>query len=554
MAESSDQFVDARPYPHQVGGHGELAVTNSGHVLKPLQPKEYAFYKYIHSDQFPVPLRWILQFTPKFYGEADFPNMPSPRHSSVTEKTQIAPSQVDTPTFADSFTHGSLSASTSTPSCTTVPTISTSPKLPLSTTHTVLTSSAFTCATTSHISSSKTPTLSQSTSTPVFSTRSKSIDGFDLAKHSESSQGAVCTDQTASNSGTSSLAHHSDPLETVPTLPATASMDTLLMSGTTLLPNSALPRWRLPDGTASTEVGVSPWVLQMRLRTRLSSSENPLRKPRRSIALEDINRKFVLPCVMDCKLGTRHYDDDATAEKRRRHIEKANSTTSAKCGVRYTGMQSFKRSAATGTNGVFEFRDKYDGRKLKEADLIPEATWFFYDNFQVRVECVRLILERLCELRRYLLSQNHFYFYSSSLLLVYEGALDDVAPARVDVRMIDFAHTVLSKGNRDDGYLLGINYLIRILTNVLSNERDNTRQLPERAKKHNLTNNPSEPDCYGPFVSTSQPELLAEHHEQQHDQNEDRNLLQVRVAQLPLLPLHEAVQKETTACHNDVLP
>lgn len=183
---------------------------------------------------------------------------------------------------------------------------------------------------------------------------------------------------------------------------------------------------------------------------------------------------------MDCKIGTRHYDDDASEAKRQRHIWKAKSTTSARCGVRYTGMQTFKRDlhCACSAKGVLEHRDKYLGRTLTEPDLVPWATWFFYDNHRVRIDCVKMILEKIRHLRASLNCQRHFFFYSSSLLLVYEGALEGVAAPRVDVRMIDFAHTVRSKGYRDDGYVLGIDYLIKILTGILENDKRGILSLP----------------------------------------------------------------------------
>lgn len=519
MASSSDQFVLARPYPHQVGGHGELAVTNAGHVLKPLQPKEYEFYKYIHSDEFPVRLRWILDFTPKFYGEADFPNMTSPRFCS-------APSS--------SSPHVPI------------------PSTPLTDENPETITDAHTpVALTAHEDVAERPSATAST----FPAQSLPFESLSLMPVNS----ATITDTTLNDA----VSSQPDPLSSpcvskieigmTSPLPAMASHDGVMSEVWSSSPNLTTPRWRLPNEAAHTEVSVSPWVSQMRLRTRLSCSSNPLRKPRRSIALEDINKKFVLPCVMDCKIGTRHYDDDASAEKRRRHIEKAEATTSAKCGVRYTGMQSFKRSTGS-TNGFFEFRDKYDGRKLKEHDLIPEATWFFHDNFRVRVDCVRLILDRLCDLKNYLLAQDHFYFYSSSLLLVYEGAPNDVAPPRFDVRMIDFAHTVLSNGNRDDGYMLGINYLIRILSSILRNERDGSRQLPQRAITRDGTNN-----HVGPTASTSSPQMGSSQRPFEKNrlcQSEERSELQVKASQRPLLSLHKTIHQEvpTTPCHNDVPP
>lgn len=370
----------ARPYPHQVGGHGQLAMTKAGHLLKPLTKKEHAFYEYIHSEKLPADMRWIRQSTPKYYGEAEFP----------------------------------------------------------------------------------------------------AIGHYDLDPHPHRPR--------------------SPPPEPHPPFRATQPQSNSPKASNTP-PKPALHklRWRTTDG--HTETALSPWVAQM--HTRPHHPNTPSRKPTLSIALEDINKGFSLPCVMDCKIGTRHYDDDATDEKRRRHIAKANATTSAKCGIRYTGMQSFKRSPdPQSTTGVFESRNKYHGRTLLEEDLIPEATWFFHNNHHVRADCVRQILEKITQIRRYLDGQHHFYFYSSSLLLVYEGASPDVVPPKVDVRMIDFAHTVLSNGSKDEGYLLGIDYLIHILTKIIENEENDHTQLP--------TKPPREPDPNDPLLGNHRKRRLAD--------------------------------------------
>lgn len=201
---------------------------------------------------------------------------------------------------------------------------------------------------------------------------------------------------------------------------------------------------------------------------RKKKSRKTHKRTRPCIKLEDVNTPFMLPCVLDCKMGIRHFDDDASDEKRRRHMHKARTTTSGKCGVRYTGMQSFKQTAGA---GVYHVRDKYHGRTLAEKDLIPMATWFFHNGHQLRTDSITLMLDKLKNLRPYIVAQQHFYFYSSSLLLVYEGASPDLAPPRAEIRMIDFAHTVLSNGKNDEGYLHGLDYLIGILTTILQNDK-----------------------------------------------------------------------------------
>lgn len=341
MSESpTDASGYAFPYPHQVGGHGQLAITASGYILKPLLKREHEFYKYIHSQDLPAKLQWLRQVTPKFYGDTDYPVL------------TIRPTDVPPP--------------------------------------------------------------------------ARQVDNADVDAR---------------------------PTQT----------------------------WRTSDGLTSPS-SISPWSASMRLRIEKAAAGASDHTARRALALENITDGFVNPCVLDCKTGIRHYDDDATVAKRRRHIAKANATTTAACGVRFNGMQSFKRTTRDAPDGVFEAMDKYHGRTLLPDDLIPEATWFFHDSISVRVDCIRAILSRLSDLREYLIEQNHFFFYSCSLLLVYDGALPEVTPTRADIRMIDFAHTVPSNGQRDDGVLFGINYLIQTLTAVVNNERSHQRQLPARAR------------------------------------------------------------------------
>lgn len=58
------------------------------------------------------------------------------------------------------------------------------------------------------------------------------------------------------------------------------------------------------------------------------------------IVLESLTWRFLRPNVLDIKLGTQLYDEDATEEKKLRMIETAKATTSYETGVRLTGMQA----------------------------------------------------------------------------------------------------------------------------------------------------------------------------------------------------------------------
>lgn len=207
-------------------------------------------------------------------------------------------------------------------------------------------------------------------------------------------------------------------------------------------------------GTPLSAARISPWAVHMAVkRPAANAGCSPI------IVLEDVNQSFHYPCVADIKVGKRHFDDHATPAKQARHIAKANATTTAATGVRFIGLQSLKGK-------VYESRDKYHGRRLKVGDLIPETEWFFHNGEFLRKDAIALILKKLRAIAGNMEKQRVFVFYSSSLLIVYEGDTD--RPTAVDVRMIDFAHTQRSAGQQlDVGYLSGILYLIGVFEAVL---------------------------------------------------------------------------------------
>lgn len=207
-------------------------------------------------------------------------------------------------------------------------------------------------------------------------------------------------------------------------------------------------------GTQLSAARISPWAVHMAVkRPAINAGCTPI------IILEDVNHSFHYPCVADIKVGKRHFDDHATPTKQARHISKANATTTAATGIRFIGLQSLKGK-------VYESRDKYHGRRLKVGDLIPQAEWFFHNGEALRKDAIALILKKLGTIAGNMEKQRVFVFYSSSLLIVYEG--DNDRPPAVDVRMIDFAHTQRSAGKLlDVGYLSGILYLIGVFEAVL---------------------------------------------------------------------------------------
>ena len=65
------------------------------------------------------------------------------------------------------------------------------------------------------------------------------------------------------------------------------------------------------------------------------------------LVLENLTYRFLRPNVLDIKLGTQLFDDDAPEDKRLRMQATADSTTSGTTGVRLTGCQVSHRGKIT---------------------------------------------------------------------------------------------------------------------------------------------------------------------------------------------------------------
>ena len=120
--------------------------------------------------------------------------------------------------------------------------------------------------------------------------------------------------------------------------------------------------------------------------------------PTEYIVLENLTIDYNKPCILDLKMGTRHYGDFASEAKRKSQKKKSKRTTSGKLGIRFCGSQRFSY-----TQGNFETLDKYVGRSADESELKTLLKKFFTCGGRLRTEEMGAILEKIVDLREILL-------------------------------------------------------------------------------------------------------------------------------------------------------
>ena len=162
-------------------------------------------------------------------------------------------------------------------------------------------------------------------------------------------------------------------------------------------------------------------------------------------------------------------------------------------------------------------RNKYYGLKLCQEGFREELVTFLHNGEQFRMELIEPLLYKLRKLYKVIEKQNSYRFYSSSLLLMYEGDMQRKCSChtekeqdtnrqkeninrscsscslnkngkfnshhscKVDVRMIDFAHTTYGvfagdpvRHGPDSGYLFGLKNLIRLLEEIRDKYQSST--------------------------------------------------------------------------------
>ncbi|KAI9481203.1 MAG: hypothetical protein EXX96DRAFT_649723 [Benjaminiella poitrasii] len=250
-----------------------------------------------------------------------------------------------------------------------------------------------------------------------------------------------------------------------------------------------------------------------------------------NLCMENLLHGFTRPCILDLKMGSLLYDNDAIEEKRKRMTYQAEHTTSGSLGLRISGMKVYdtierryatyekiygrSRTVDNTTDAILAYlfptskygKDTEDYRTyiddntttptiMKERIPTKFSRWV--------IECFIDVIE---EIREFIIQHPNLRLIGSSILFVYEGDRaaaektwkcmleedkvnkkkekegeeeeeEELTPKMCDVRLIDFAHSDWHADDRkeqDPNLVKGYDNIIMILNDCL--DRQNREKL-----------------------------------------------------------------------------
>lgn len=215
--------------------------------------------------------------------------------------------------------------------------------------------------------------------------------------------------------------------------------------------------------------------------------------------MEDLLAEFDFPCVMDCKMGVRTYLEEELTKARKKPSPRPDmyqkmievdpdaptpEENEQKVVTKPRYMQWRETISSTATLGFrIEGVKKEDGtvnRDFKKTKTREQVTTAFHDFAKGNKDILRSYLTRLKEIKDTLEISPFFKTHEvigSSLLFVHDSK------GRAKVWMIDFGKTTplpegqelthratWVEGNREDGYLIGLDSMLDIIHSMVNSE------------------------------------------------------------------------------------
>ena len=189
------------------------------------------------------------------------------------------------------------------------------------------------------------------------------------------------------------------------------------------------------------------------------------------LVLEDVTAPFDEPSVLDVKIGMTTYNPN-TSDLEKIESQRKKYPHQMEMGYSVAGMRVYHPERKT-----YDSRDRQWGRALRRKDASKVFETFFWNGISYQVEAAEDVMVELQRVKDWMTKQTTHKFFSSSLLIVYEGDIGPLSPnvqrqleeesetdeAQNDVivKMIDFPHVVPSETKEPDrNYLDGLELLM----------------------------------------------------------------------------------------------
>jgi len=200
------------------------------------------------------------------------------------------------------------------------------------------------------------------------------------------------------------LIHHSEMAELMPTF-----MGTLQLGAS----SKAMGEGAAAQGLLKHDAEVEPQEEQ-RLRGSKLTTET-------AIVLQNLEHGFTHPNVLDIKLGAKLYKDGTPADKAARLDKISGETTSGSLHFRIAGMKVWNGQS-------HESYDKLYGRQFVAGNVKAGFETFFAGlstslKAEDAAEILEMIVAEIAKVR-HILEKSESRFFSSSLLVMYEGDSD----------------------------------------------------------------------------------------------------------------------------------
>ena len=206
------------------------------------------------------------------------------------------------------------------------------------------------------------------------------------------------------------------------------------LAGAFVLPSETDPDPPILHGVPGTMVVENAWAPSNGGKIHTDSA----------VVLENVAAHFKKPNILDVKLGSRLWANDAPMAKRVKLDKVAEETTSKPLGLRIEGMKTYQgalsNTVGNATSGEYHFYGKLYGRSFSTETIARGFEEYFQLAKGLKAKGpIRKVIRRFMENLKSMesaLEKEESRMYSASLLFVYEGDQQSLQDAIVTERDI----------------------------------------------------------------------------------------------------------------------